>query len=114
MLERVKAMPMPEPDGWAAGGCYYPNTRTKIAMGDIWFVTADRRYNEEQVRAAREQVAAEADERIERLVKALENLMRWFPTDGDLLDAKWPKMDVERAMNAYEGARSVLAEARKA
>lgn len=54
MTDNTDALPpLPDPDGWAVGECYYPNQpRAKISMGDIRFGASARRYTAEHLRAA--------------------------------------------------------------
>jgi hypothetical protein len=45
------------------------------------------------------------------LVEALIRLMRSFPTDSDLHEARWDDVEIEEAMNAHEKAHAALAKA---
>jgi hypothetical protein len=48
-----------------------------------------------------------------KLLGALTNLMRNFPTDHDMKEAGWDGVDIEKACTAHDKARAAIASARK-
>jgi len=88
LLSRAKAMPLPMQD---------------LSRDHLYGYTAD------QLRAAREQIAAEGDEVIAKLCEALEAVQREF-IDGHISASLWTDKQAEADLMV----RAALAEARKA
>lgn len=50
----------------------------------------------------------------ERLVKAFADVLKHFPTDDDMLRARWTAREIDAAFTAYEVGRAAIADAERA